>query len=84
MTNRDKFLMLNRKDTQSYTNDDLREEVIEDVELLEADQHLDGGECLSVHLLNLDEIKALLAKNEIVQSVHACALWKYLAENHLC
>lgn len=36
MTNRDKFLMLNRQDTQSYTNDDLQEEVIEDVELLES------------------------------------------------
>lgn len=36
MANRDKFLMLNRKDTQSYTNDDLREEVIEDVELLKS------------------------------------------------
>ena len=36
MANRDRFLMLNRQDTQSYTNDDLREEVIEDVELLES------------------------------------------------
>lgn len=36
MANRNRFLMLNRQDTQSYTNDDLREEVIEDVELLKS------------------------------------------------
>ena len=68
----------------STTNNWTYNFIAEDVELLDTEQHLDGGECLSVHLLNLDEIKALLAKNEIVQSVHACALWKYLAENHLC
>ena len=46
-------------------------------------QHLDGGECLTVHLLTLDEIKQLLKENGIIQSLHACALWKYIAENHL-
>lgn len=57
--------------------------IAEDVELLDREQHLDGGECLTVHLLSLDEIKTLLRQNEIIQSIHACALWKYLAENHL-
>ncbi len=57
--------------------------IAEDVELLDSKQHLDGGEDISVHLLNLDEVKELLQAGEIIQSVHACALWKYLAEEHL-
>lgn len=57
--------------------------IAEDVELLDSKQHLDGGECLTVHLLKLDEIKQLLKENGIIQSLHACALWKYIAENHL-
>ena len=57
--------------------------IAEDVELLDSKQHLDGGECLTVHLLTLDEIKRLLKENGIIQSLHACALWKYIAENHL-
>ena len=57
--------------------------IAEDVELLDSKQHLDGGECLTVHLLTLDEIKQLLKENGIIQSLHACALWKYIAENHL-
>ena len=57
--------------------------IAEDVELLDSKQHLDGGEDISVHLLSLDEVKELLQAGEIIQSVHACALWKYLAEEHL-
>lgn len=67
----------------STTNNWTYNFIAEDVELIENKQHLDGGECLSVHLLSLDEIKELLRTNGIIQSVHACAYWKYLAENHL-
>ena len=56
--------------------------VAEDVELIST-QHLDGGEDISVHLLSLDKVVKLLKNNEIIQSIHACAIWKYLAENHL-
>lgn len=56
--------------------------IAEDVELI-GEQHLDGGEDISSHLLSLEEVKALLKNNEIIQSMHACALWKYLAENNL-
>ncbi len=56
--------------------------IAEDVELI-GEQHLDGGEDISVHLLSLDKVKQLLQQNEIIQSVHACALWKYLAEKNL-
>ena len=56
--------------------------IAEDVEPV-GTQHLDGGEDISFELLSLDEIKSLLKNNEIIQSVHACALWKYLAENNL-
>ena len=57
--------------------------IAEDVELLDTEQHLDGGECLTIHLLTLEQIIDLLKRNEIIQSLHACALWKYIAENHL-
>ena len=56
--------------------------IAEDVEPI-GEQHLDGGEDISCYQLSLDEIKELLRNNEIIQSVHACALWKYLAENKL-
>lgn len=56
--------------------------IAEDVEPLQP-QHLDGGEDISVHLLDLKTVINLLKNNEIIQSIHACALWKYLAENHL-
>lgn len=56
--------------------------IAEDVEPI-GEQHLDGGEDISFELLSLDEIKTLLQNNEIIQSMHACALWKYLAENHM-
>lgn len=56
--------------------------IAEDVEPLRP-QHLDGGEDISVHLLDLKTVINLLKNNEIIQSIHACALWKYLAENHL-
>ena len=56
--------------------------IAEDVEPID-EQHLDGGEDISCYQLSLDEIKELLRNNEIIQSIHACALWKYLAENKL-
>lgn len=66
----------------STTNNWTYNFIAEDVEKI-GEQHLDGGEDISYHLLSLDEIKELLNNNEIIQSVHACALWKYLAENKL-
>ncbi len=56
--------------------------IAEDVELVST-PHLDDGEDLSCHLLTLEEIKSLLASDGIIQSVHACALWKFMAERHL-
>ena len=56
--------------------------IAEDVEPV-GEPALDEGEDLSCHLLSLEEVKNLLKNNEIIQSVHACALWKYLSENRL-
>ena len=67
----------------STTNNWTYNFIAEDVELLDTQQHLDGGECLTIHILSLEEIKELLKNNEIIQSIHACALWKYLAEKNL-
>lgn len=53
-----------------------------DVEKI-SEQHLESTEDISVHLLSVDELKDLLNNDEIRQSMHAAALWKYLAINHL-
>lgn len=53
-----------------------------DVEKI-SEQHLESTEDISVHLLSLEEVKALLFNDEIKQSMHAVALWKYLAINKL-
>ncbi len=66
----------------STTNNWTYNFIAENVELVST-QHLDGGEDISVHLLSLDEVLALLKQNDIIQSVHACAFWKYFA-THLC
>ena len=49
-----------------------------DVELIDH-QHLEATEDLTVHLLSLDEVKQLLLNNEIMQSLNAAPLWKYIA-----
>jgi ADP-ribose pyrophosphatase len=45
------------------------------------DQKLDATEDISVHLLSAQEVKALLDSNQIMQSLMAAPLWKYVAEN---
>lgn len=45
----------------------------------QAEQHLDMGEDLSVHLLSQHIVKKLLADNEIMQALMAAPLWKYFA-----
>lgn len=49
-----------------------------DLELI-AEQSLEDTEQLSVHLFSLEEVKEMLVKNEIMQSLHAAPLWKYIA-----
>lgn len=56
--------------------------IAEDVELI-GKPHLDEGEDITAHLLTLEEVKSLLNKDEIIQSVHACAFWKYLGTRGL-
>ena len=53
-----------------------------DVELISS-QHLEDTEDLTVHLFTLEEVKQLLLDNEIIQSLHAAPLWKYIAEQRL-
>ncbi|WP_165043987.1 NUDIX hydrolase [Dysgonomonas sp. ZJ709] len=48
-----------------------------------AKQNLESTEDLTIHLLSIDEVKALLQNDEIKQALHATPLWKYVAENHL-
>lgn len=40
-----------------------------------SEQELDANEEIEVHLLSIEEVKELLKKNEIVQSMHATALF---------
>ena len=45
------------------------------------DQDLDDTEEISVHRLSRKEVLQLLENQEIRQSLHAAALWKYMAQN---
>lgn len=49
-----------------------------DVEQLST-QHLEETEDLSVHLLDKEEVKALLMNDEVKQALMAAPLWKYCA-----
>ena len=42
-------------------------------------QHLEETEDLTVHLLDEEEVKALLLNDEVKQSLMAAPLWKYFA-----
>jgi len=53
-----------------------------DVEPVAA-QKLEETEDLSVHILSIEEVKELLATDQIKQSLMAAPLWKYIAENKL-
>ncbi len=44
-------------------------------------QNIDRTEEISVHRLSRSEVMQLLERNEIRQSLHAAALWKYMALN---
>jgi len=44
-----------------------------------AEQTLDPNEEIEVHLLDVDEVKELLKSNQILQSMHATALFYGLA-----
>lgn len=50
---------------------------------LKEEPHTEEGEDLSVHLLSVDEMKALLLGDEIRQALMAAPLWRYFALNHL-
>ncbi|MDR2130701.1 MAG: NUDIX hydrolase [Odoribacteraceae bacterium] len=43
------------------------------------DQHLEGSEAITVHLLSLEEVRALLVDGHLKQATHLAPLWKYLA-----
>ncbi len=45
------------------------------------DQNLESTEEISVHRLSRSEVMQLLEKDRIRQSLHAAALWKYMALN---
>lgn len=51
------------------------------VELVEH-AHPEAGEDLSVHLLTLEEVRALLLTDGIRQALMAAPLWRYMALNH--
>lgn len=48
-----------------------------------SEQDLEATEDLSVHLLSLDELKDIMLKDKVMQSMHAATVWKYLAVNRL-
>jgi hypothetical protein len=42
---------------------------------LKKEQELDDNEDIEIHLLTVDEVKKLLNENQILQSMHATALF---------
>lgn len=46
-------------------------------------QHLEETEDITVHLLDVEEVKQLMLNNEIKQSLMLAPLWKYFALNNL-
>ncbi len=46
----------------------------------EKEQELDHNEEIEVYLFDIDEVKSLLANNQIVQSMHVTALYYALAK----
>ncbi|MEG0795729.1 MAG: NUDIX hydrolase [Odoribacter sp.] len=45
-----------------------------------AERCLEATEDIAVELLSASEVRELLRRDEIVQSIHAAALWRYFAE----
>lgn len=45
------------------------------------EQHLDAGEDIEVRLFTRDEVRNMLDRNEIWQSLMAAPLWKYFSEH---
>ena len=45
--------------------------------------HPEATEDLSVHLLDIEQVKQLILSDKIKQALHAAPLWKYMAINHL-
>ncbi|MDR1860403.1 MAG: NUDIX hydrolase [Bacteroidales bacterium] len=52
--------------------------IARDVEIVSA-PHPEATEDLSVHLLSLEQVRALLETDQIKQSLMAAVLWKYIA-----
>lgn len=50
------------------------------VERITTEQHLDPTEDLTVHLFSEDEVRKMLANNEIRQALMAASLWRYFCE----
>lgn len=53
-----------------------------DVEKI-SEQHLEPSEDITVHLLNLEEVRQLLLNDEMKQATQVAPLWKYMAVNKL-
>jgi hypothetical protein len=48
--------------------------------VLTREQELDDNEDIEIHLFSLEEVKDLLRKNQVIQSMHCTALFYALAE----
>ena len=45
-----------------------------------SEQHFDEHECLTVHLLDRDEVRRLMDENRMFQSLMLAPLWRYFCE----
>lgn len=46
-------------------------------------QHAEDTEDIDIHLMSEEEVRELLAEDQIIQALHAAPLWKYLFESQI-
>lgn len=75
----DKFEYLGRISANPSTNSNLLHMYLATGGRKVQEQHLDHNEEIDVYLLTMDELKALLRENKIIQSMHVTAIFYALA-----
>jgi ADP-ribose pyrophosphatase len=71
----DKYEYLGRTSANPSTNNNLMHIFLATGGRKTNDQELDANEDIEIHLATMDELKALLLENKIVQSMHVTALF---------
>jgi 8-oxo-dGTP pyrophosphatase MutT (NUDIX family) len=74
------FKYLGRTSANPSTNSNWMHFYLATGGVLTREQELDDNEDIEIHLFSLEEVKDLLRKNQVIQSMHCTALFYALAE----